>query len=238
MDKRYIGYFLPRDWGSDQADCFFVDLGITFDGGDAVTITGISKADPGVVTAEAHGFSDGDQVKIKDVVGMTDVNNKVFSVYGSATDTFSLRDKTDTVDFDTTGYDVYVSGGTVEQVDNTFYGLGHLEGETVSVLGDGAVHEDVVVSSAKVVLTDYFNKVHIGKGFTSKLMPMKLAVPGANIRGKKKRIHQIVFSFDKTLGAKFGPTSGVDTIPFRKTTDPLGSAPPLFTGEKLSLIHI
>ncbi|GAH50508.1 unnamed protein product, partial [marine sediment metagenome] len=146
---------------------------------------------------------------------------------------FSLRDKLDTTDWDTGGYDAYVSGGTVEKVDNTFYGLGHLEGETVSVLGDGAVHADVVVSSAKVVLTDYFNKVHIGKGFESPLMPMKLAVPGANIRGKKKRIHQIIFSFYKTLGAQFGTTEGTDRIHFRKNTDPMGYAPPAFTGEKL-----
>lgn len=231
-DKRYIEYFKPRDWGDDQADCFFVDSGLTFDGGDAVTITGITKAEPGVVTA-TNTFSNGDQVKIVGVVGMTDINNKVFTVASRAAGYFSLRDKLDTTDWDTTGYDAYVSGGTVEKVDNTFSGLDHLEGETVSVLGDGSVHANVVVSSGSVTLTDYFNKVHIGLPFVSKLMPMKLAVPGANIRGKKKRIHQIIFSFYKTLGAKFGPTSGDDTIPFRKTTDPMGSAPPLFTGEKV-----
>lgn len=232
ITKRYIEYFMPRDWGDDQADCFFVDSGLSFDGGDAVTITGITNADPGVVTAVAHGFSDGDQVRIVDVVGMTDVNNKVFTVHAPADDSFSLRDKLDSTDWRTSAYTAYASGGTVQQVDNVFGGLGHLEGETVSVLGDGSVHEDVVVSSGSVTLTDYFNKVHIGLPFTSKLMPMKLAVPGANIRGKKKRIHQIIFSFYKTLGAKFGTTEGEETIPFRRTTDPMGSAPPLFTDEK------
>ena len=118
------------------------------------------------------------------------------------------------------------------QVDNTFAGLDHLEGKTVSVLGDGSVHANVVVSSGSVTLTDYFNKVHIGLPFVSSIKPMKLAIPNANIRGKTKRIHQIIFSFSKTLGTKFGPTSGVDSIPFRKTTDPLGAPPPLFTGEK------
>lgn len=301
VTKRYIEYFKPRDWGDDQADCFFVDSGLSFDGGDAVTITGITRADPGVVTAVAHGFSDGDHVRIRGVAGMLDINNKVFTVDSPATDTFSLRDKLDTIDWDTTDYDVFsdsVEGdteydsdiiknvsaadiasivlgalivgtgivadsnttiteidddwfristlafatntavsftvqGTVEQVDNTFSNLSHLEAKTVSILGDGSVHADVVVSSGTVTLTDYFNKVHIGLPFTSKLMPMKLAVPGANIRGKVKRIHQIIFSFYKTLGAKFGPTSGDETIPFRKTTDPMGSAPPLFTGEKI-----
>ena len=169
--KRYIEYFKPRDWGDDQADCFFVDSGLTFDGGVAVAITGITQAEPGVVTA-VNTFSDGDQVKIKDVVGMTDVNNKVFTVHSPTATTFSLRDKLDTTDWKTTDYDAYVSGGTVEKVDNAFSGLGHLEGETVSVLGDGAVHADVVVSSGSVILTDYFNKVHIGLPYTSKLMPI------------------------------------------------------------------
>ncbi len=61
---------------------------------------------------------------------------------------------------------------------------------------------------------------------------MELALPGAGIRGKQKRISEIIFSFYKTLGAKFGPTSGDETIPFRKVTDALGSPPPLFTGKK------
>lgn len=241
VDKRYIEYFKPRDWGDDQADCFFVDSGLSFDGGDAVTIASITGADPGVVTVTAwpvdgngDNIADGDQVRIMDVVGMVDVNNKVFTVSSADTTakTFELKDKLDTTNWDTSGYDAYVSGGTVQKVDNVFGGLSHLEGKTVSVLGDGSVHADVVVSSAIVTLTDYFNKCHIGLPYISKLMPMKLAVPGANIRGKIKRIHQIIFSFYKTLGAKFGTTSGEDTIPFRRTTDAMGSPPPIFTGEK------
>ena len=301
--KRYIEYFKPRDWGDDQADCFFVDSGLSFDGGVAVAITGITQANPGVVTAAAHGKSDGDQVKIVGVAGMIEVNQKVFTVASAATDTFELRDKLDSVDIDATAYTTFASSvtgdveegsyiisnvsaadiaklafgttvtgtgivsgttitdigddsftmsnkaietnesvtitarGTVMQVDNTFAGLDHLEGKTVSVLGDGSVHEDVVVSSGTVTLTDYFNKVHIGLPFKSSLKPMKLAVPGANIRGKQKRIHQIIFSFFETLGAKFGPTSGDETIPFRRTIDPLGAPPPLFTGEKVQTFN-
>ena len=241
--KRYIEYFKPRDWGSDQADCFFVDSGLTFDGGDAVNITSITKAKPAVVTVDTwptdgdgNDIADGDQIRIVNVVGMTEVNNKVFTVASANTSakTFELRDKLDAVDYSTlgSGFTAYESGGTVQKVDNAFAGLGHLEGETVSVLGDGSVHADVTVNSGEVTLTDYYNKAHIGKGFTSKLQPMKLAVPGTGIRGKKKRISSIIFSFYKTLGAKFGTTSGSETIPFRKQSDVINLPPPLFTGEK------
>lgn len=232
--KRYIEYFKPRDWGDDQADCFFVDSGLSFDGGAAVTITAITKANPCVVTA-ANAFSDGDQIKINAVVGMTEVNNKVYTVSNPTTSNFELRDKLDSVDIDSTAFTIYSSGGTAQQVDNAFSGLDHLEGETVSVLGDGSVHADVTVTSGSITLTDYFNKVHVGLPYTSKLMPMKLEIQtqAGTTRAKKKRISQILFSFYKTLGAQFGTSEGSDTIPFRKTTDPMGSPAPLFTGEKM-----
>ena len=38
------------------------------------TITAITKANPAVVTATSHGYSDGDHVWINSVVGMTEVN--------------------------------------------------------------------------------------------------------------------------------------------------------------------
>lgn len=235
-DKRYIEYFKPRDWGDDQADCFFVDSGLTWDGGDAVDITDVSIADPCVVTA-ANTFSDGDQIKIVDVEGTVEINNKVYTVLNATSTNFQLQDVAGSVTIDSSGWTAYTSGGTAQQVENSFSGLDHLEGETVSVLGDGSVHADVVVSSGAVTLTDYYNKVHIGLGYTSAYQPMELAVAGANIRGKNKRIHQIIFSFYKTLGAKFGPTSGDETIPFRKTTDPLGEPPPLFTGKKVQTFN-
>jgi hypothetical protein len=234
--KRNIEYFTPRDWGDDIADMFFVDSGLSFDGGDAVTITGITNADPCVVTA-TNTFSDGQQIKIVDVGGMVELNNKVFTVESPSTSNFTLRDKLDEVDIDSTGFGAYTSDGTAQQVDNRFSGLGHLEGKTVSVLGDGSVHADVVVTSGVATLTDYYNKVHIGLQYTSKLQPMKIIVPtnsGAS-NAKKKKISQLTFSFKDTVGCSFGTEDGaevIDQVPFRKTTDPAGEAVPLFTGEK------
>lgn len=65
--KRFIEYFKPRHY-TDQEDSYFVDSGITWDGGAAETITDISQADPPIVTIAAHGFDDGDMVRIADVV--------------------------------------------------------------------------------------------------------------------------------------------------------------------------
>ena len=41
------------------------------------SISAITKANPAVVTATSHGYSDGDHVWINDVVGMTEVNARM-----------------------------------------------------------------------------------------------------------------------------------------------------------------
>lgn len=73
-------------------------------------ITGISKANPGVVTANSHGLSNGDLVYIIGVGGMTEVNGKYFTVAGKTDDTFQLSG------VNTTDYTTYTGGGTVARV--------------------------------------------------------------------------------------------------------------------------
>ena len=69
------------------------------------TITGISQANPGVVTSAAHGLTTGDKVYIASVGGMTAVNTTMFTVTVASVNTFSIG-------VNTTGYGAYTSGGT------------------------------------------------------------------------------------------------------------------------------
>ena len=87
---RHIEQMQPRV-DVDLEDCWFVDDGLVWDGGDAVTITGITNDIPARVTAVAHGFSDGDQVYITGVLGMTEVNGIVWTVANATTNTFELE---------------------------------------------------------------------------------------------------------------------------------------------------
>lgn len=75
-----------------------------------VTITGITKASPGVVTATSHGFSDGDYVVLHRISGMTELNGKVYRVSNSTTNTFELQDVLSN-NVDTTNFTTYTSGG-------------------------------------------------------------------------------------------------------------------------------
>jgi len=77
-----------------------------------IAITAITQANPGVVTAAAHGYEDDDIVVISDVVGMTDVNDTNYKVTSAATDTFALYTEAG-VAVSTLAYGAYTSGGTI-----------------------------------------------------------------------------------------------------------------------------
>jgi hypothetical protein len=76
----------------------------------AKTISGITAANPAVVTATSHGYSDGDDVWIAGVVGMTSLNGRRFKVANKTTHTFQLTGE------NSTNYDAWSSGGTASKV--------------------------------------------------------------------------------------------------------------------------
>lgn len=76
----------------------------------AKTITAATKANPCVVTSASHGYSNGDEVFISDVAGMTELNNRFFKVANVTTNTFEL------VGIDSTNYTTYASGGSAYRV--------------------------------------------------------------------------------------------------------------------------
>jgi len=75
------------------------------------TITGITQANPAVVTIASHPYVDGDSIYITGVVGMTEVNNRQFKVGSTTTNTFNLEDVNGD-DVDSTGFTAYSSGGS------------------------------------------------------------------------------------------------------------------------------
>ena len=92
----------------DQYIRFYKDNGQIVEA--SKVISGLTAADPGVVTATSHGYSNGDHVWINSVVGMTEVNGRRFTVANKTTNTFELSG------VDTSGYTAYSSAGTAEKV--------------------------------------------------------------------------------------------------------------------------
>lgn len=75
----------------------------------AKTITGITKAAPGVVSSTAHGYSNGDYVYLE-VQGMWQLNGRVFRVCNVATDSFRLENVSGGDGIDTSAFDTFTSG--------------------------------------------------------------------------------------------------------------------------------
>jgi hypothetical protein len=113
-------------------------------------------------------------------------------------------------------------------------GLTHLEGETVSVLADGAVVPDKVVSGGQITLTTAATKVHAGLAFTSILhtLPPEGGGDAGTAQGKVKRVHGLTIRVFETIGFKHGPTlASLRERSFRGLTDAMDDSPALFTGD-------
>src|SRR6266436_1378385 len=78
-------------------------------------ITAITQANPGVITSNAHGYSNGDWIVISDIVGMVLLNGNTFIVTGVTANTFTLTDLFGNV-INTTTFGAYTSGGTAARV--------------------------------------------------------------------------------------------------------------------------
>lgn len=80
----------------------------------AKTISGITKAAPGVVSSTTHGFVNNDIVLLE-VQGMVELNGRLFKVVNVAADSFQLAGVDGTTGIDTTLYNTF-SSGTAKKV--------------------------------------------------------------------------------------------------------------------------
>ena len=116
-DSSKVTRLIPFEFNVTQSYVLeFGNLYIRFykDNGQIVeadkTITGITQANPAVVTASSHGYSNGDHVWINNVVGMTEVNGRRYTVANKTTNTFELSG------VDSSSYTAYSSNGDGQKV--------------------------------------------------------------------------------------------------------------------------
>ncbi len=83
--------------------------------GTAKSISGITKAYEGVVSAPSHGFSDGDAVVITGVRGMTQINGYAYSVIRVDADRFKVRRHGQSKPLDTRNFSTYTSSGQIRK---------------------------------------------------------------------------------------------------------------------------
>lgn len=191
-------------------DYRFLHSAIDYD--DPQAITGITNANPAVVTSTAHGYSNGDLVRIQNVKGMTELvegeyvpalNNNVYKVANKAANIYELNDEDDNT-IDSTGFTAYIADGESREMVTVLSGFDHLEGETITALADGVVRSGLTVSGGSITLPQAASFAHGG-------VPYEPLFEGGDIeaileigttQGKRKAITGATIYFSNTREAQ------------------------------------
>lgn len=132
----------------------------------------------------------------------------------------------------------FVDAGIVDTVGNEIItGLDHLEGETVSVLVDGAVQASKTVSNGQITIDEAGDKVVVGLPCPYQVSPMRpdIVTGAGSSRGSIMVTPEIVLSLFASAGVEYGDGTNQKPIDFR-TAEDYDSPPTLFTGEMGPLV--
>ena len=115
---------------------------------------------------------------------------------------------------------------------STLSGLGHLEGKTVSILADGAVHPQRVVTGGAISLDVEASKVHVGLPIIADMQTLPLSFEAEAFgQGRVKNVNQVWLRVFRSSGIFVGPTPGELVEAKQRTTEPYGTPPALKSEE-------
>lgn len=115
----------------------------------------------------------------------------------------------------------------------TISGLSHLEGKTVSILADGAVHPQRVVTSGSITLDQAASKVQVGLPIQSDLqtLPFVAQVDGSFGQGRYKNVNKAWLRVYRSSGIFVGPSATALVEAKQRTTEIYGTPPALKSEE-------
>lgn len=218
-------------------DCFFVDAGSTFNGTNltamTVTVTGGTTwgpADVLTITASSSLFVWPGTTDVNDAIVLTDSTGASYRLKilatSSATVATAKVDKVIPVALRATPTAVWAFAR------DTVSGLSHLEGKTVSILADGAVMPQVVVTGGVANLERAAVVVHVGLPYQSDLQTLPVALNiDAFAQGRVKNVNQAWIRVFQSSGVFVGPDANKLTEVKQRTTEPYGSPPALKSDE-------
>lgn len=221
--------FLPED-SADKEAMVFLDNYLKLD--VTIAVTGATKANPCVLTlADTSTLSNGDEIIVTQVKGMTELNWRSFIVANKTSTTIELKDTTiNQNNIDSTSFTTYVMGGVVRKKVSTVSGLGHLEGYTVGVLGDGIEQATQTVVSGSITLDKKAGLVYVGlPGETLiRLTKPEGGSPRGTSQDRPQRKHKVTLRVYNSINAEVS-TDGIrwEPLPFRKGSDKMAQSPSL-----------
>jgi hypothetical protein len=213
--RRYIERLKTRRV-EDVKDCFYVDSGLTYDGrhtgSTTMTLTGSgwTYTDTLTLTASAATFTAADVGKVVQLTG-SDGTVIRFTIEGfSSTTVVTGRPN---IDVPVAMQAVAIT--TWALAVSTVGGLWHLEGESISALGDGfvaanpnnAAYTAVTVASGEATFGTAYGVIHAGIPITADLETLDMDSPqGETMSDKKKLISRVTFFLEKSRGLWVGPS--------------------------------
>jgi hypothetical protein len=213
--KQFIERLDEREF-DDLQDAFCVDAGVSLD--VPITITNMTAADPVVVTAPAHGLSNGDIVDTSDVlevssnntrreVASADYTGTGFIVANATTNTFELN--LNGSGYDGSGFAAYSSGGVARKAVTTLSGLSHLEGAEVVAAANGYAETGLVVSGGSITLSTPASRVHVGLPYTCQMITLPISTYGGSNTVDKRtmNINRLTVQVERTMGMWTGPST-------------------------------
>ena len=119
----------------------------------------------------------------------------------------------------------------------TISGLDHLEGKTVSILADGAVHPRRVVTDGSITLDQESSTVQIGLPITADLqtLPVAMQIDGSFGQGRNKAVNNTWLRVYRSSGIFVGPDENHLVEAKQRTTEPYGS-PPALKSQEISVV--
>jgi len=238
--KRYVERMASRQI-TTLTNCFFVDCGLTYDGNNTtattVTVSGGTTwgpADVLTITASSAIFqfpsTSSPPTDINDAIVLTDSAGNLYRlrIIGTSSTTVATArvDVTLPVALRNTATTVW---GFAR---DTVGGLTHLEGETVSILADGAVQPQETVSSGSVSLDRAAVVIHVGLPYESDLqtLPAVMSLDGYG-QGRYKNVNKAYIRVFNSSGIFIGPTADRLVEAKQRTTEPYGTPPSLKSDE-------
>jgi len=237
VTKRYVERMASRHFDSIE-DAFFVDSGATYDGTNTsattVTVSGGTTwgpADVLTITASTAIFTYPGTGDVNDAIVLTDSSgNKYRLTIRSTTSTTVATARVDVIlpaALRNTATALYSFAR------NTISGLTWLEGKTVSILADGAVQPQEVVTSGAITIDRAASIIHIGLEYDSDLesLPLAMGIDNGMGQGRYKNVNKAWLRVYQSSGIFIGPDENNLIEAKQRTTEPYGTPPALKTEE-------
>tara|TARA_R100001510_G_scaffold11848_1_gene9075 strand:+ start:1887 stop:4352 length:2466 start_codon:yes stop_codon:yes gene_type:complete len=217
-------------------DCFFVDAGATLNGTNTdptrtVTITGGTTYKKGEIITITTNYDLFNAPPSTDDVGDAIVLVDGTNYYRlNIVATSTQRIATAKLDRDLPVAQRNTAISSFEVARNKISGITWLEGKTVSILADGAVHPQRVVTSGTITLDRASSIVHFGLPYDSDLETLPLALQAEAFgQGRVKNLNHAWLRVLESSGIFAGPTPDKLVEAKQRTTEPYGTPPALKT---------